>query len=188
MRDGICPKCSATDIYQQLIRSQPSDAQLPEQSLFKYLCQNCGYLETYMDRDQAVMAIATSTWTRIPTSASSSVTPPVTGETIRLTNPPTEPPISSDNALDLALEHLCPVCGAETIIPQARIRDTGQQARGAHGEVTVEVEQFPGAFVFKGPVVRQLYARICGKCGYTALFVNSPSGLYDAYVQRSKTL
>ena len=183
MRDGICPKCRATDIYQQFIRSQPSDAQLPEHSLSRYLCQNCGYLETYMDRDQVVIAVTTSTWTRIPVSAFSPVTMPMTGETIRLTDPPTEPPVSSDNALDLALEHLCPVCGAETIIPEVRIRDTGQQARG---EVTVEIEQFPGAFVFKGPVIRQLYARICGKCGYTALFVSSPGGLYDAYVQSSK--
>ena len=183
MYDGICPKCRATTIYQQRIRAHSSDAQLPEHAVSRYLCQNCGYLETYMDRDQAALVVTTSAWTHIPPSASSYGAPPVTGETIRLTYPPHEPLISSTNTVDLGLEHQCPVCGAETIIPEVQIRDTGQQARG---DLTVEVVQFPGAFIFKGPVIRQLYARICGKCGYTALFVNSPDGLYEAYLHSAK--
>lgn len=180
MQDGICPKCGATDIFRQPINTPPAAEQFPENSLDRYLCQHCGYLETYMDRSQAASVVTTSAWTRIPPAAPVPIAAPATGDTIRLTyhsNDPLTPPVTP---LDLALEHVCPVCGAETIVPGVQIC---YGVRAARAEVTAEIEQFPAAFFFKYPVVQALRARICGSCGYLVLAISRPEEFYKVYQQ-----
>jgi predicted nucleic-acid-binding Zn-ribbon protein len=175
MQDGICPKCDSTEIYRRPMRRKRSSSQPTAYSLSSYLCRTCGYLETYMHPDQAAAVITAPAWVRVPLV-------PATGETIRLAHPQSGAQALPHEALDLALDRVCPVCGAETIIPDVRIRDTGQ---GARAYTTVEVERFPDALLFKEPVIRRLRARICGSCGYTALFADHPQDLYEAHNEAS---
>jgi predicted nucleic-acid-binding Zn-ribbon protein len=184
MQDGICPKCGATEIYQRPVRRRQSDSQSPTQRLYSYLCRTCGYLETYMQRDDAASTVTTPAWIRVPLSSRLAAPSPATGDTIRLARQPVAAaPVGASEPPDLALERVCPVCRAETIIPDVRIRDTGQSARQ---DLSAEVERFPEALLFKEPVARRLYARICANCGYTAFFTERPYDLYEAYCEATQ--
>ena len=51
----------------------------------------------------------------------------------------------------------------------------------------VEVEQHPEALIFRGIVQGELHARICGVCGHTALYIDNPGELWQAYRQSRKS-
>jgi hypothetical protein len=72
---------------------------------------------------------------------------------------------------------VCAKCGAEQVIPRVKVLDRGDGTR----ELGVEVTRYPEAFIFKEATHSNLIARICGVCGYTELYADSPGELYKAY-------
>jgi predicted nucleic-acid-binding Zn-ribbon protein len=73
---------------------------------------------------------------------------------------------------------VCAKCGADAVIPRAILMDQGQ---GSQGALTVKVERHPEALFFKDASLSPLVARVCGLCGYTELYADSPEELYKAY-------
>lgn len=73
----------------------------------------------------------------------------------------------------------CVQCGSTRIIPRAAIIDRDKWER----QLTASVCGNPQALIFTDPEYSTLYARICGDCGFTELFAENPSALYDAYLQ-----
>jgi hypothetical protein len=51
----------------------------------------------------------------------------------------------------------------------------------------VIVARKPKAALFRGETRTELSARVCGDCGYTELFAENPSGLFEAYSESAKT-
>ena len=82
---------------------------------------------------------------------------------------------------------VCTKCGADRVIPRATLMDQGQ---GSPGVLSVKVERHPEALFFRDATLSPLVARVCGECGYTELYADSPQQLYEAYqdfLQASKT-
>ena len=76
----------------------------------------------------------------------------------------------------------CGKCGSTEVVPRARVIDRGHFGRD-EGEVRVGVERKPMALMFRQKEVADLYARVCGKCGFVELFCDDAAAIYAAYQQ-----
>ncbi len=76
---------------------------------------------------------------------------------------------------------LCPRCGADEVIPRARVAERGDD--NLRYDLQVEVQRRPNAILFKRPERADLTARVCGACGYAELYVDAPGAPYTAYLQ-----
>lgn len=72
----------------------------------------------------------------------------------------------------------CVKCGSTRVISRAKLYDQGQHSDGT---LKAAFEQHPSAWFFKGRVLSDLYAVICGDCGFTELYVQNPGTLYEAF-------
>jgi hypothetical protein len=72
----------------------------------------------------------------------------------------------------------CAKCNSDDVITGVRILD---RAHGGH-ELDLEavVYRDPNAMLFKEAEKFALTGRICGKCGYTELYVSNPEALAEA--------
>jgi hypothetical protein len=77
---------------------------------------------------------------------------------------------------------VCAKCQSEKIIPSARVMDRGDYSADA-GNLTLVVDENPEALVFKGSHKSELYARVCGDCGFSELYVEDPQELYQVYAE-----
>src|SRR5687767_12383544 len=75
----------------------------------------------------------------------------------------------------------CAKCGSETLDPLVGIKDQGDNSDGTLRAFIGYTD--PEAWVFKGPVYARLKVRICGECGFTELFAENPSEIYEAYLK-----
>ena len=74
----------------------------------------------------------------------------------------------------------CPKCNSGELIPNVRILD--KRDRGAcSDDLQVEVQEAPGALLFKGNHRGKLRAIICGACGFTELYATDPQELLLAH-------
>lgn len=80
----------------------------------------------------------------------------------------------------MAENSLCFKCKSEKVMPKAHIMDRGDYSVDA-GSLSLVVYENPEALIFKGTHEGQLYARVCGECGYTELFLENPKELYEIY-------
>ena len=55
------------------------------------------------------------------------------------------------------------------------------QGEHSDGTLSAAFAQNPSAWHFKGRVISDLRAIICGDCGYTELYVQHPAMIYDAF-------
>lgn len=78
----------------------------------------------------------------------------------------------------------CGKCGSDTIIPRARVPERGE-GNWTH-ELQVQVDSKPHAMLFKGAFRSPVYARVCCGCGYTELYAEYTSGLWEAYQESLK--
>ena len=81
----------------------------------------------------------------------------------------------------MATDLSCPKCGSTKIVPRARVIDRGHAGRD-YGNVQVGAARRPDNFFTMLEKV-DVYARVCGECGFTELFVADPAAIYEAYVQ-----
>jgi uncharacterized OB-fold protein len=72
----------------------------------------------------------------------------------------------------------CVKCGSSRVIPRAKVYDQGEYSDGT---LKAAFEQNPSAWFFKGRVLSNLYAVICGDCGFTELYEQNPGTLYEAF-------
>lgn len=84
----------------------------------------------------------------------------------------------------MTAEPRCPRCHSNRIIPKARVLDRAQGGGGLN--LTVEVCEQPDAILFKGARRSELFARVCGECGFTELNVEHPEDLYYAYEESQR--
>jgi predicted nucleic-acid-binding Zn-ribbon protein len=75
---------------------------------------------------------------------------------------------------------LCSKCGSRRVIPRARVVDRGH-ANSELKDLTVVVYKDPDALLFKRAHKESLHARICGECGFTELYLDGASELYESY-------
>lgn len=79
----------------------------------------------------------------------------------------------------------CSKCKSDRLIPRARVMDRGHYS-GDAGDLNVVVYAKPDALIFKSGLNSSLFARVCGDCGYTELFVENPGELYDVYLESQR--
>jgi predicted nucleic-acid-binding Zn-ribbon protein len=77
---------------------------------------------------------------------------------------------------------VCPKCRSRDVIPHVRIVDYAHG--GTKYDLHVEVYESPGALLFKGAHSGTLQASICGRCGYTEMYVTNPQELLKVYQDR----
>jgi len=75
----------------------------------------------------------------------------------------------------------CAKCNSEKIVPRVRIMDRGHYGSDTGKDLTVVFYEDPDAFIFKGAHTGSLFARVCGECGYTEMFLTNPEDLYSVY-------
>ena len=75
----------------------------------------------------------------------------------------------------------CAKCGSTRIVPRARVIDRGH-FNAEQGNVRVSAARRPYK-LFKLQEKADVYARVCGACGFTELFVDDPASIYTAYVE-----
>ena len=76
----------------------------------------------------------------------------------------------------------CFKCGSDKVIPRARVMDRGHYS-GDAGDLNLVVYANPEALMFKSGLNSSAFARVCGDCGFTELFVENPAELYDVYLE-----
>ena len=79
----------------------------------------------------------------------------------------------------MSKNEVCPKCNATDIIPKVRVLDYLNAVTPQ--SLQVEVTENPEALLFKGKHRGNLYAWICGACGFTEFYVSNPSDLLSAY-------
>ena len=79
----------------------------------------------------------------------------------------------------------CFKCGSDKVIPHARVMDRGHYG-GDAGDLNLVVYANPDALIFKSRLNSSVFARVCGDCGYTELFVQNPAELYDVYLESQR--
>ncbi|MFO0796566.1 MAG: hypothetical protein U0804_03760 [Gemmataceae bacterium] len=73
---------------------------------------------------------------------------------------------------------VCPKCGCTVVIQGARVLDRGD-GNVSH-DLAVAVDANPEAWVFKGRVRGDLWACVCGACGFTELYATNLNELVKA--------
>ena len=81
----------------------------------------------------------------------------------------------------MASELRCSKCGSTKVVPRARVADRGDYGVDS-GNVRVGVARRPHKFFSLQKKV-DVYARVCGECGFAELYVDDPATIYDAYLQ-----
>ena len=79
----------------------------------------------------------------------------------------------------------CSKCGSSKVVPRARVIDRGDHSTDV-GNVRLGVDRKPQALVFKGQERADIYARVCGECGFAELFVEDAGSIYQAYVESQR--
>ena len=76
---------------------------------------------------------------------------------------------------------ICPKCQGTVIVQGVRVLDRN---RSSVQDLTVAVYANPDAWMFKGEVTGELWACVCGACGYTELYATNLDELVRAAAQR----
>lgn len=76
---------------------------------------------------------------------------------------------------------VCPKCGSTVVIQGVRVLDRGED--NARYDLAVAVDANPSAWVFKGRVTGELWACVCGACGFTELYATNLTELVKAAAQ-----
>ncbi len=79
---------------------------------------------------------------------------------------------------------ICEKCGSEKIIPEVKAIDYGDYQ--TEGNLEVSIDENPHALMFKNRVRSNIFAKICGDCGYTEFYAKHPQALYSAYQNQKK--
>ena len=74
----------------------------------------------------------------------------------------------------------CQRCGSTDVIPKARVVDRGDYGAD-FGNIRIGVARKPHAAFFKGLEHADVWARVCGECGFVELFVDDARAIYRAY-------
>ncbi len=67
----------------------------------------------------------------------------------------------------------CPKCGSTKVIADATVLDRSPY----NDKLTVQTDTRPLAILFKGTRKSHLSAWVCGECGYTELYAETPETL-----------
>ena len=81
----------------------------------------------------------------------------------------------------MATDLRCAKCGSTKIVPGARVIDRAHYGTDS-GNVQVAAARRPHKW-FKLQEKVDVFARVCGECGFAEFFVDEPALLYEAYLQ-----
>lgn len=87
---------------------------------------------------------------------------------------------------DQGTELKCAKCGSTKVVPRARVIDRGDGSMDI-GNVRLGVARKPEAWLFKGEEREDVYARLCGACGFAELYVEDPDLVYQAYLDSQRS-
>ncbi|HYG62330.1 MAG TPA: hypothetical protein VEL74_07100 [Thermoanaerobaculia bacterium] len=79
-------------------------------------------------------------------------------------------------------EAACAKCRSTKVLPKVRVMDRGDYSLDA-GELALIVYEKPEAMIFKGPHEGSLFARVCGECGYTEMYLENPGEFYRLFTE-----
>ena len=75
----------------------------------------------------------------------------------------------------------CAKCGADAVMGGMRIMDRGHYSGDSGKDLSVVVERDPSALLFKRAQSVELFADVCGRCGFAEMYVRDPELLYRAW-------
>ena len=75
----------------------------------------------------------------------------------------------------------CSKCGSVKVVPRARLIDRGHFGADS-GNIQVGAARRPQK-LFKLQEKVDVFARVCGECGFTELFVDDAPSVYEAYLE-----
>jgi len=73
----------------------------------------------------------------------------------------------------------CPDCNSEKIIKNAKAIDRGESNMNL--DLSVAIDKFPDALIFKQRVASDVDADVCGECGFVQFYAKNPEILWEAY-------
>jgi hypothetical protein len=76
---------------------------------------------------------------------------------------------------------VCPKCNGTVVVQGVRVLD--RVNGGLPQELSVAVYAKPDAWVFRGQVTGELWACVCGACGFTELYATNLDALVRAAVE-----
>lgn len=76
------------------------------------------------------------------------------------------------------MDMTCAKCGSDRIVPNAKLFDQGEHSDGT---IKAAFEKNPEAWLFKGIVLCNIRAVICGDCGFTELYTENSREIYEAH-------
>ena len=82
---------------------------------------------------------------------------------------------------DPSITPRCPSCGSDALIPDAFLTI---KEWGSNFTPQVGVFRKPEALMMKAPERTDAGLRVCGDCGFVALFAKDPRVLWDAHIDR----
>lgn len=77
---------------------------------------------------------------------------------------------------------ICPKCNGTVIVQGVRVLDRGHGS--SEHDLSVAVYAKPDAWMFRGQVTGELWACVCGACGYTELYATNLDALVRAAAER----
>jgi hypothetical protein len=76
----------------------------------------------------------------------------------------------------------CPKCSSSLLMDHLQVVSDGQDA----GNLRVQAQAHPQAFLFRGAVSTLIEATVCGGCGYIELYSLDPKALVDAVAEAER--
>jgi hypothetical protein len=80
----------------------------------------------------------------------------------------------------------CPDCHSEKIIKNAKAIDRG--GNNVNLDLSVAVDEFPDAFMFKERSYSAVVVDVCGECGFLQFYAKDPKALWTAYQNQLKNV
>jgi hypothetical protein len=75
----------------------------------------------------------------------------------------------------------CQKCGSDKIVPRVKVIDRGSS--GAETDLMVSIDAQPDAFIFKQRTHSNVFAKVCGNCGFMEFYATNPESLYESYLK-----
>ena len=82
---------------------------------------------------------------------------------------------------------VCPKCGAHDVVPRLPILDPGfayKSTDPSKVSLFIIIEEKPDALILNKAMRFKVKAWVCGQCGYTELYTDSPHKLKESAQQR----
>lgn len=81
------------------------------------------------------------------------------------------------------MSEICAKCNSDKIIPKASV---GDREHGTYHNLQIFIDEKPLAMLFKNRTYSDVFAKVCGSCGFTEIYTKSYKEIYDAHKRKQE--